>query len=250
MRHLSGWLKDRPDHRDRLYSFPFFRTPLPREADLRAMCSRVEDQAELGSCTANASTSAMEFLYRKQGKDHPEFSRLFLYYATRVWIAKGEATDDCGAMIRDVMKALAKFGTCVETAWPYNLDDYHIEPSEAAKKDAQTHQIIKYYRLKGLAGLKACLASGYPAVGGFSVPNSFMQEEVTKTGLAVYPTPEDELRGGHAVLFVGYDDVLRRLIFQNSWGTAWGDQGFGYLPYEFVVNNLANDFWTIQTMES
>ena len=33
-------------------------------------------------------------------------------------------------------------------------------------------------------------------------------------------------RGGHAVALVGY--TPDRFIVRNSWGTGWGDKGFGY----------------------
>ena len=37
----------------------------------------------------------------------------------------------------------------------------------------------------------------------------------------------------HAVHIIGYDDVLRKFTFANSWGPSWGDKGYGYLPYGF-----------------
>ena len=50
-----GWVPDRPDYRDKL--FTAIAAPpkkLPKKVDLRRGCSRVEDQGQLGSCTANA----------------------------------------------------------------------------------------------------------------------------------------------------------------------------------------------------
>ena len=63
-----GWRPDLPDHRDLLYA-ALRRAPavLPAKADLRKLCSVVEDQGELGSCTANALVGALEFLENKGG---------------------------------------------------------------------------------------------------------------------------------------------------------------------------------------
>ena len=61
-----GWVPDVPDQRDYLLS-AVLRVPakLPPLVDLRPLCSKVEDQGQLGSCTANALAGALEFLERK-----------------------------------------------------------------------------------------------------------------------------------------------------------------------------------------
>jgi C1A family cysteine protease len=249
LRNMYGWRRDLPDHRDENYKVIFDRKVMPRMLDLSANCPRTEDQGGLGSCTANAATSAMEFLYKKVGKSQPELSRRFLYFATRVWIAHGLPGDDSGAQIRDVMKALAKYGVCLETTWPYDIDQFSVSPSQQAREDALTHQITKYSRLPNVSTIRACMAQGYPAVGGFSVPASMMDEETSKTGIVKLPGKNEEFIGGHCVFFVGYDDYKQLLKFQNSWGESWGDDGFGYLPYDYVTNWLASDFWSIQDEE-
>jgi C1A family cysteine protease len=59
----------------------------------------------------------------------------------------------------------------------------------------------------------------------------------------------EQCLGGHAVLCVGYDLDKEVFIFRNSWGENWGDKGYFYLPFAYVLNaNLAEDFWTIQRM--
>ena len=47
------------------------------------------------------------------------------------------------------------------------------------------------------------------------------------------------------MVVVGYDDSQSRFIVRNSWGTAWGLQGYFLMPYAYLTNpRLADDFWT------
>jgi len=247
-RHMWGWVRDLPDHRDMMYAKPRF-IRVPSSFNLRPNCAKIENQGDLGSCTANSSTSAMEYIYNVLKRPMVDFSRLFLYYISRVWVESVPATEDSGCMIRDVMKALAKYGVCPEEFWPYKTSDFSKAPSTRAKIEANKHQITRYYRLPNLKNIKICISEGYPVVGGFMVPESIDSAKTVKTGVVAYPGPTEPFVGGHAVLFVGYDDKTKLIAFQNSWGDKWGDKGFGYLPYEYVDSMLANDFWTIRQQE-
>ena len=76
-----AWRPDVPDQRDFLYAM-IARVPekLPEKTDLRAYCSRVEDQGELGSCTANAIAGSIEFIENLLKQKFEDKSRLFIYY--------------------------------------------------------------------------------------------------------------------------------------------------------------------------
>ena len=72
--------------------------------------------------------------------------------------------------------------------------------------------------------------------------------DAIKTGVVPLPGPNEQTIGGHALVLVGYQDDQKRFIFRNSWGT-WGDGGYGYIPYEYVLNPmLAGDFWVIEKL--
>ena len=63
------------------------------------------------------------------------------------------------------------------------------------------------------------------------------------------PLPDvnnEEALGGHAILVSGYDDKKRVWIMRNSWGADWGDKGYFYLPYEYLLDSsLSSDLWNI-----
>lgn len=246
-----GWKRQLPDFRDFKFSAkPQILTALPPSVDLRPGCPEVYDQGTLGSCTANAIGSAHQFGQIKQ-KDPDAFipSRLFIYFNEREM--EGTINEDAGAIIRDGIKSVAKQGVCPETMWPYEVNKFKQRPADSCYQNALNHQVLTYNAIsQDLTQLKACLAEGFPFVFGFAVYESFESDEVKRTGIMPMPRAGESMLGGHAVKAVGYDDAKRWFIVKNSWGESWGDKGYFYMPYDFIVNyNLAADFWTIRLVE-
>ena len=239
-KRVYGWKPDLPDQRDRYFKVRRFRA-LPSFVDLRGKCSDIEDQEDIGSCTAQASVAAMEYLDRIADDKWTDLSRLFVYYNSRPLGDKGE---DTGAYIREVIKdALAKHGACDEKLWPYLPSKFGVKPPLKAYRDGLKRCITEYRRIESLEGVKQCLADGFPVIFGFTVYTSF--NIIGRSGIMPMPQPDERTEGGHAVLAVGYDDKKQCLIVRNSWGKSWGDQGYFYMPYDYVHPDLTADFWVI-----
>jgi len=242
-----------PDYRDFLYAAPVAALKaLPTYVDLRNDFPVAYDQGDLGSCTANATAGAVQYIRRKQteAKDFLP-SRLFIYYNTRK--IEGTVNEDSGAFLRDAMKVVSKLGVCTsEDHWPYDISKFAQEPPEEAYRFAQDYQVLSYRRIiQNVNQLRGCLASGFPFVFGFSVYTSFEEQGVATTGIVPMPGEKDSQLGGHAVLAVGYDDPRRQFIVRNSWGPNWGDNGYCYMPYAYLLDSsLASDFWTIRMLEN
>jgi len=239
---------------------------LPASADFREWCSSVEDQRSLGSCTANAGVGVIEYYERRAFGRHIDASRLFLYKVTRnLMKMKG----DTGAYLRKTMGAMVLFGVPPEEYWPYTDDGekFDKEPPAFCYAFAQNYKTIQYYRhdppgvLPGavLERVKAHLAGGHPSMFGFTVYSSI--ELADKRGAIPFPGPSERILGGHAVVAVGYDDRVKiatassggecmgALLIRNSWGKGWGDNGYGWLPYEYILQGLAEDFWSVLKKE-
>ncbi len=274
IKYSMGWLPDYPDFRDYTPDHALIhpmllkigltgkrKKALPAAVDLRAWCSAIEDQGDLGSCTAQAGASLVEYFARRTMERYTDVSRLFLYKVTRnLMRQKG----DTGAFIRTTMGALVLFGVPPELYWPYKEKEFDKEPPAFCYAFAQNYQAISYYRLdaagtskeEALAAVKTNLAAGLPAMFGFTVFSSITQ--ASENGLIPYPTEGEKILGGHAIMAVGYDDKIEivnanpagpksqgAFLIRNSWGPKWGLEGYGWLPYDYLLKGLAIDWWSI-----
>ncbi len=291
----KGWLRDLPDYRDNTPSTDTLsknqkqrgakktvseilsqlnlhdsrstktkKVTAGTKADLRQWCSPIEDQGQLGSCTAHAGVGLYEYYERRAFGKYLDASRLFLYKATRNLL--GWEADD-GAYLRTTMAALAIFGVPPEKYWPYLEHKFNEEPSAFLYSYAQSFQALLYYRLDGigvtkpdlLTKIKEHLRNGLPLIFGFTCYSSI---DLADDGKIPFPDKNENVDGGHAVMAVGFDDEKKivnpgnkkiqttgAILIRNSWSTDWGEKGYGWLPYEYILHGIADDWWSMTKAE-
>ncbi|TFH41693.1 MAG: cysteine protease [ANME-2 cluster archaeon] len=273
----TGWLSPMPDMRDYTTDTPQIvemasslnmkvGMKIPASVDLRAMFPPVENQLDLGSCTANAAVGMVEYCERKAFGKHIEGSRLFVYKATRNLMG---VTGDTGAWLRNTMGALVLFGVPPENYWKYVVADFDKEPSAFVYAVADNYECLNYFcydplgasipKATLLNNIKTWLAAGVPSMFGFYGFPSF--DKTDTLGGIPFPNKGEKAQWGHAIVAAGFDDKKKikntagntvttgALLIRNSWGTAWGDKGYGWLPYDYVLAGLAMDFWSLLSME-
>lgn len=245
----GGWRPSPPDKRDLYYQLPPAFV-LPEVVDWRTEYKPpVLDQDGLGSCTAFAGKYALDYAHHFQGLLMDDFSELFLYYNIR---RLEHSTDyDAGGYMRDIPKALKKWGMSTEILWPYDVTAFDVMPSAQAYKDARTDRIIRYERVRqDRLHLQTCLAQRRVFMIGISVYESFLTDSVARSGIVPMPDLRHEsVQGGHALCFLGYDNTRKVYYGINSWGEGWGNPlypGCFEISYDYLEDiDLAGDCWTM-----
>jgi len=248
---IYSWKRDTPSDKDVYHNFTIGKLhDTVKVIDLRDKFPPVYNQGKLGSCTANAIAGAYEFDEMKQNEEKVFVpSRLFIYYNERK--ANNQIGKDAGASIRDSVMEISNVGVCPESMWAYDITKYKDAPPQECYDDAIKHKCIEYKRVQqNLQQMKQCLIEGFPIVCGIDVYKSFESPDTMKTGVVNMPLAHEKKLGGHAIDLCGFDDTNKQFIFRNSWGPTFGENGYGYLPYEYILDSkLADDFWTVRSVQ-
>jgi len=220
-----GAMKDIIDDRD--YMIAKFLAPieLPDKCDMSGRMKPVRNQGNEGTCVAFATAAV------KESEEFGEevLSPRFIY--DRVGLPGG------GAYPRDAMKVLCDEGICPESCQPYYAN-VNNRPCDRALELAKPNKIKAYARLTTLEEMKQCLVQNGPFMIAVKVTDKWY-------GIGVNGVIEDggNVVGGHAIVFVGYDDNTGMVKIRNSWGTGWGQEGYGYIKYEMLMTILM-DTWS------
>lgn len=246
---LGACREDRDDDFERRGFTPRLApNAIPPAVDLRRWMTPVEDQGQLGSCAANALVGGLEYLVHRETGRPEDFSRLFVYFAQRLW--DDAVREDLGASLVDGVRAMSRLGVPAERSWPYHPDLFAVQPPRPVLREAGLTKVTDWWSVPvDPDAFRGCLAAGFPIAFGTKVTESFVR--TPKSGLTGMPRGADDRKHGrHALLAVGYDDRARRFIVRNSWGQDWGHRGYVYMPYDYVLNRRwTRNCWALRVSE-
>ena len=210
---------------------PHFRAFIPPQTDLSPRFPVIRSQGDQGSCVAWATGYYMRTYYENiQGKNNDvPFSPAYIYNQIKL------GNCDQGSRISDALKLMSSKGIVPLKSFPYSDASCSSTPSVANEKAAQSYKIKDWSRVNhtDIEDLRGTLSRGHPVIFGMRVGEAFDTFEGGKVFDTV--TPKDGF--GHAMVLVGYDDTRSAFKLANSWGKAWGDQGYAWLSYEAYLKN-------------
>lgn len=230
----------------------------PEKCDLSYLITEVYDQA-FSYSTVNILASAIKlrlnFVNRNKssmskmvyGTFSLNPSRLYIYNLARIK-EKVPLSIDNNCMIESALSVLKEYGIPSEQLFDYiesNVTRYPPLKSLVNANDNMYYYKFDYEKLaQDLITIKLFITEGKPVLMGIVLFESLHNHI---NGLLLTPNPEKEkVIGCHNILLVGYDDGKKTFKFLNCWGNHWGNQGFGYILYDYVLNeNIAGDIYAL-----
>lgn len=218
---------------------------IPEKVSLRKFCGPIRSQGKAGFCHSFTGT-ALKNLQETQawGERQYDFSPLGLAKAVK---ARDGIVYTEGSTLIEVCKALCEDGVFDESFYPYEKYEAGtllFPPMMVTEEEAENiprYMCENYARVNSLADLKLSLAKQNPVMLGITCSEEIYSPTEGCIGLPL----GSFLIGGHAILAIGYDDNKEMTIkgrhykgfieCQNSWGEDYADNGFFWIPYEYIT---------------
>lgn len=163
-------------------------------------------------------------------------SPMYNYVRSRQLEGTYPGSPKTGTWITTSMRIGKGWGMLEELQWPYDGDANHWPPVEPINIDleAKKHRILAYQRINTVDECRIVIASGNTVLAGFKIDDSWFSSKKGKISMP----KKQVINGGHAIVLMGYDDNKELFTFLNSWGRSWGDNGIGYLPYQYFYDRF------------
>lgn len=223
-----------------------------KNLDISNEFTEIKNQGQQGACMSFSMVSVFEYFLKKNNVQFPDLSEQFLYYNARK--RKGREQFDEGSSSVASIQTLSDEGICSEEAWPYKVGGFAEQPSPQAYKEAQHRRVKRAVMVeKKIDILKSALDDGLPVVFAVDLFPSFGKGV---NGFIAMPSEEEVQhlkesgeKHAHAMVLCGFNEEQKIFKVRNSWGTDFGDNGYCYLPYDYIMEYGYWDCVAIQEIE-
>jgi hypothetical protein len=214
---------------------------IPKSKDLRETWWKVGDQGSTGSCVGWATADALlrwHFVKANRIKQTETISKRF------IWMASKETDEfdnspttfieNAGTSLKAALDVARRYGAVKENVLPFGGGLYPGAPETfyalASQLKIKSYFNLSFSRGGSVDSWRRWLATNGPMLTRLDVDRTWDDADDNAGKMDVYQ-PKTR-RGGHAVSIVGY--TADRFIVRNSWGTTWGDKGFGYASLAYA----------------
>jgi Papain family cysteine protease len=222
---------------------------IPATKDLRATWWKVGDQGSTGSCVGWAcADSVLRWHFVTGGR----ISQTALLSPRFVWMASKETDpfitrptafiETEGTSLKAALDIARKFGVVRDTVLPFGSGKLYPGQANTFYAVAAQLKILAYFNLgSSQTNWRIWLATNGPILTRLNVDDAWY--DATENAGALDEYLPDTARGGHAVALVGYQPG--RFIVRNSWGTDWGDGGFGYASSAYAQDAFTEAYGVV-----
>ena len=211
---------------------PVYRGAAPERVDISSKLPAVRSQRPTSSCVSWAATyAAASFALRARGVAPAiTLSPSFTYnqIARDQWCGRGTAISATLNLLRDA-------GALPIEQFAFDAGWCGRQPTAEELSRANAFRITSWaaFDARSHDKVKQQLARGAPVI----FATHWTRKMGDLRGDAVLEG-DDTPGEGHAMLVVGYDDSRRALLVQNSFGSSWGNRGYGWFGYDWWKRNV------------
>jgi hypothetical protein len=144
-------------------------------------------------------------------------------------------------MVKYSLEGLDRHQHATESAWPYGNPEFSAGRPAAAQNPSQRRRLPAWRALSDLTidAIEHEIATDHAVIASFEVVMSAWRSPPLAQ---IDAGPGLYTNGIHAVLAVGTNSAPAHVIIKNSWGTKWGEDGYGYVSGRYVENYLLRAF--------
>ncbi|MEZ5022014.1 MAG: C1 family peptidase [Chitinophagales bacterium] len=229
-------------------------TNLPSKVDLVDKFPPIGDQGQYGTCVAwsVAYNTKTAMAGMRKGLNTSQLTASNNQYSPKdmfTALPDNKKGSDCnGTNFTDALTLMQDRGVATMQTVPYtSLGGCSQAGVQSSWTNEAQQNKIKYWRRidPTVASIKQNLANNIPVILGAKLADNFMTWNSSAVISSGTTTNQVGQHAYHALVIAGYDDSKGangafRVI--NSWGQQWGDVGYIWMDYNYLINDFCVTF--------